>query len=83
MKTKVNTKKKVYTKPKSKALKQGAVYGDVVTKMEDARQLTRVPYDPSLPVLQVKNNKTLPFTTGGPKGPVEYMPTDVHPSFIF
>jgi hypothetical protein len=35
------------------------------------------------PVLQVKNNKTLPFTTGGPKGPVEYMPTDVHPSFVF
>ncbi len=29
---------------------EGAVYGDVVTKMEDARQLTRVPYDPSLPV---------------------------------
>jgi len=35
------------------------------------------------PVLQVKNNKTLPFTTGGPKGPVEYMPSDVHPSFVF
>ena len=35
------------------------------------------------PVLQVKNNKTLPFTSGGPQGPVEYMPTDVHPSFIF
>ena len=32
---------------------------------------------------QIKNNKTLPFTTGGPQGPVEYMPTDVHPSFIF
>jgi hypothetical protein len=32
---------------------------------------------------QIKNNKTLPFTTGGPKGPVEYMPTDVHPSFVF
>jgi hypothetical protein len=35
------------------------------------------------PVLQVKNNKTLPFTTGGPRGPVEYMPSDVHPSFVF
>lgn len=32
---------------------------------------------------QVKNNKTLPFTTGSAKGEVEYMPTDVHPSFIF
>ena len=32
---------------------------------------------------QIKNNKTLPFTTGGAKGPVEYMPTDVHPSFVF
>jgi len=35
------------------------------------------------PVLQVKNNKTLPFTTGGPKGPVEYMPPEIHPSFVF
>jgi hypothetical protein len=35
------------------------------------------------PVLQVKNNKILPFTTGGPRGPVEYMPPLVHPSFIF
>jgi phage terminase large subunit len=26
---------------------EGAVYGDVITKIEDARQLTRVPYDPS------------------------------------
>jgi hypothetical protein len=33
--------------------------------------------------MQVKNGKTLPFTTQGPKGPMEYMPTDVHPSFIF
>jgi len=32
---------------------------------------------------QIKNNKTLPFTTGGAQGPVEYMPPDVHPSFIF
>ncbi len=29
---------------------EGAVYGDAVTKMEDNKQLTRVPYDPSLPV---------------------------------
>ena len=29
---------------------EGAVYGDTITKIEDARQLTRVPYDPSLPV---------------------------------
>lgn len=35
------------------------------------------------PVLQVKNDKTLPFTTGGANGPVEYMPSDVHPSFVF
>jgi hypothetical protein len=33
--------------------------------------------------IQIKNEKTLPFTTQGPTGPVEYMPTDVHPSFIF
>jgi hypothetical protein len=32
---------------------------------------------------QIKNNKKLPFTTGSSKGPVEYMPTDVHPSFVF
>jgi phage terminase large subunit len=29
---------------------EGAVYSDVLTKMEDQKQLTRVPYDPSLPV---------------------------------
>ena len=32
---------------------------------------------------QIKNDKTLPFTTGSAKGPVEYMPTDVHPGFVF
>ena len=29
---------------------EGAVYSDVLAKMEDQKQLTRVPYDPSLPV---------------------------------
>ena len=29
---------------------EGAVYSDVLGKMEDKKQLTRVPYDPSLPV---------------------------------
>ena len=29
---------------------EGAVYSDVIAKMEDQKQLTRVPYDPSLPV---------------------------------
>jgi hypothetical protein len=29
---------------------EGAVYGDVISKMEDNRQLTRVPYNPALPV---------------------------------
>lgn len=33
--------------------------------------------------MQVKNGKTLPFTTRGTTGEVEYMPTDVHPSYIF
>jgi len=29
---------------------EGAVYGEVMQKMDDKRQITRVPYDPSLPV---------------------------------
>ena len=29
---------------------EGAVYGEVMQKMDDKRQMTRVPYDPSLPV---------------------------------
>jgi len=29
---------------------EGAIYNDVLVKMEDNKQLTRVPYDPSLPV---------------------------------
>ena len=29
---------------------EGAVYGDVIGKMDDQKQLTRVPYDPALPV---------------------------------
>ena len=29
---------------------EGAVYGDVIGKMDDNKQLTRVPYDPALPV---------------------------------
>jgi hypothetical protein len=29
---------------------EGAVYGDVIAKLDDDKQLTRVPYDPSLPV---------------------------------
>ena len=33
--------------------------------------------------MQVKNGKTLPYTTRGIYGDIEYMPTDVHPSYIF
>ena len=29
---------------------EGAIYNDTLVKMEDQKQLTRVPYDPSLPV---------------------------------
>ena len=29
---------------------EGAIYNDALAKMEDNKQLTRVPYDPSLPV---------------------------------
>ena len=29
---------------------EGAVYGDIIAKMEDDKQIARVPYDPSLPV---------------------------------
>jgi phage terminase large subunit len=29
---------------------EGAIYADVLAKMEDGKQLTRVPYDPALPV---------------------------------
>jgi len=29
---------------------EGAIYNDAIVKMEDNKQLTRVPYDPSLPV---------------------------------
>ena len=29
---------------------EGAVYGDVIAKLDDDKQLTRVPYDPALPV---------------------------------
>ena len=29
---------------------EGAIYSDTLVKMEDKKQLTRVPYDPSLPV---------------------------------
>jgi hypothetical protein len=32
---------------------------------------------------QIKNNKKLPFTQQGRDGLIEYMPTDVHPSYIF
>jgi len=64
------------------ALAENVPYLPVRTTRGSAQEMkNRI--DKGLPVLQVKNNKTLPFTTGGPKGPVEYMPTDVHPSFIF
>jgi hypothetical protein len=49
----------------------------------DKNGIALVANKPGRKVMQVKNNKILPFTTGGPKGPVEYMPTDVHPSYIF
>ena len=29
---------------------EGSVYGDIIAKMEDKKQLTRVPFDPALPV---------------------------------
>ena len=29
---------------------EGAIYGDVISQMEDKKQIARVPYDPSLPV---------------------------------
>ena len=29
---------------------EGAIYNDTLVKLEDGKQLTRVPYDPSLPV---------------------------------
>jgi len=29
---------------------EGAIYGDVIGKMEDEKKLTRTPYDPALPV---------------------------------
>ena len=38
MKTKVNTKKKVSTKPKSKALKQGAVSSSVISELSKEQQ---------------------------------------------
>ena len=59
---------------------EGAVYGDVIGKMEDNKQLTRVPYDPALPVstawdLGVSDHSAIIFYQQNRKSPLTLLIT--------